>query len=155
MAGAPFTALAAAAPKPRVRIETPSGVIVVELEDKKAPITAANFLRYVDAKKYDGGTIYRASRTPGVKGAGTIQGGPSPKARKFRPIAHESTRTTGLQAQGRDHLAWAATSPDRRQRPTSSSAPAPSPTSTPTLAQPGDNQGYAAFGTSGRRHGRW
>jgi peptidyl-prolyl cis-trans isomerase A (cyclophilin A) len=59
-----------AAPKPRVAIQTDHGTIVVELEHKKAPITSANFLRYVDARKYDGGTFYRASKTKGVKGAG-------------------------------------------------------------------------------------
>ncbi len=148
----PITALAAAAPKaapkpaakPRVRIETPRGVIVVELEDRKAPITAANFLRYVDAKKFDGGTIYRASRTPGVKGAGTIQGGISPKARKFRPIAHESTRTTGLKHR-------AGTISMGRNEPGSAQCDfficaSPQPYLDAKPGQAGDNQGYAAFG---------
>lgn len=88
--------LALAAGKPKVAIQTSAGLIVVELEDKKAPITAANFLRYVDAKKYDGGTFYRASRTKGVKGAGSIQGAPPARARRFAPIAHESTAKTGI-----------------------------------------------------------
>ena len=95
LAAAPLPALAAGA-KPRVVIQTDHGTIVVELEDKKAPITSANFLRYVDARKYDGGTFYRASRTKGVKGAGSIQGGPPDRARRFAPIAHESTRQTGI-----------------------------------------------------------
>ena len=58
-----------------------------------APVTAANFLRYVDARKYDGGAFYRAVRDGG---GGTIQGGASPKARPFRPIEHEPTSKTGL-----------------------------------------------------------
>src|SRR5205085_9314861 len=65
-------------------------------EDKKAPITAGNFLRYVDAGKYNGGTFFRASREPGRAGAGTIQGQPSEMTRLFRPIPHESTTQTGL-----------------------------------------------------------
>ena len=87
---------AAAGGKPRVAIETSQGTIVVELEDKKAPLTSANFLRYVDAGRYDGGTLYRASRDPGAPGHGTIEGGPSETKRRFPPIAHESTAKTGL-----------------------------------------------------------
>ncbi len=141
----PLAALAAAAPKPRVRIETPSGVIVVELEDRKAPITAANFLRYVEAKKFDGGSIYRANRTQGVKGAGTIQGGISPKARKFRPIAHESTTQTGLKHR-------AGTISMGRNEPGSAQCDfficaSPQPYLDANPRDKGDNLGYAAFGT--------
>jgi peptidyl-prolyl cis-trans isomerase A (cyclophilin A) len=136
-------ALAAPA-KPKVAISTPHGVIVVELEAVKAPITAANFLRYVDSGKYDGGSFYRAARTPGVPGAGTIQGGPSPRARRWPPIAHESTRMTGL-----------------RHRPGTISMTRNQPGSATTdfficasaepyldahPGAPGDNQGFAAFG---------
>ncbi|WP_174301503.1 peptidylprolyl isomerase [Caulobacter sp. S45] len=93
--GAPALALAAPA-KPKVAIRTKHGVIVVELETLKAPLTSANFLRYVDAGKYDGGTFFRAARTPGAPKEGTIVGGPAPKQRPFPPIAHESTTQTGL-----------------------------------------------------------
>ena len=48
--------------KPRVTLKTTQGTIVIELEDKKAPLTSANFLRYVDAKAYDGGSFFRAAR---------------------------------------------------------------------------------------------
>lgn len=88
----PATTPAPAPARPRVALTTPLGVIVIELASDKAPITTANFLRYVDKKKYDGGSIYRASRTKGVAGAGSIQGGPPIRARRFAPIAHESTR---------------------------------------------------------------
>lgn len=89
-------AVLAAAPKPKVAIHTTQGVIVVELEAQRAPLTSANFLRYVDAKKYDGGSFYRAARTPGAPAQGTIVGQPGPKVHPYPPIPHESTTMTGL-----------------------------------------------------------
>ena len=143
LAAAPLPALAAGG-KPRVVIQTDHGAIVIELEDKKAPITSANFLRYVDAHKYDGGTFYRASRTKGVKGAGSIQGGPSERARRFAPIAHESTRATGIK-----HRAGAISM--ARNAPGSATcdfficaSPMPYLDAHPGAA--GDNLGFAAFG---------
>jgi len=89
---------AGAPPAPvRVKVETAEGAIVLELAADKAPITAANFLRYVDQKRYDGATFYRASRQPGAPEFGTIQGGlNTDQAKRLKPIAHESTRKTGL-----------------------------------------------------------
>ena len=53
----------APAPVPvRVALTTTEGVVVLELYPDKAPVTVANFLRYVDARKYDGAEFYRASR---------------------------------------------------------------------------------------------
>jgi peptidyl-prolyl cis-trans isomerase A (cyclophilin A) len=46
----------------RVVIETEAGDIHVTLEDEKAPVTVANFLRYVDAGMYDGGRFHRVVR---------------------------------------------------------------------------------------------
>jgi peptidyl-prolyl cis-trans isomerase A (cyclophilin A) len=135
----------AAARKPRVVIQTDHGAIVVELESEKAPITSANFLRYVDARKYDGGTFYRASRTKGVKGAGSIQGGPAVRVRRFAPIAHESTRMTGLKHR-------AGTISVARNAPGTATADfficaSPAPYLDAHPGAPGDNQGFAAFGT--------
>ena len=80
----------------RVRLETEKGVIVAELADDKAPITVANFLRYVDTRRMDGAVFFRASRVPGWPNVGFVQAGVKDPAKLFSPIAHESTLATGL-----------------------------------------------------------
>jgi peptidyl-prolyl cis-trans isomerase A (cyclophilin A) len=82
--------------KPRVVITTGRGTITVELEAQKAPLTAANFLRYVAAKKYDGGLFYRAAKNRAAPSEGTIVANPAKTAQPYPGIAHESTTKTGL-----------------------------------------------------------
>ena len=77
-----------------VAIDTSLGRIVVALDRLHAPITAGNFLHYVDTHRLDGETFYRAVR---IGDGGLIQGGVRSDTRKlFPPIAHESTSKTGL-----------------------------------------------------------
>lgn len=77
-----------------VAIETSLGRIVVALDRAHAPVTTANFLKYVDLKRYDGQTFYRAMK---VGDGGLIQGGIRTDARKLLPpIAHEPTSQTGI-----------------------------------------------------------
>lgn len=53
----------AKAPKPvMVAIQTELGTIEVEVDLARAPLTAANFLAYVDKKFYDGGIVNRSVR---------------------------------------------------------------------------------------------
>ena len=59
------------APRVRVVVTTSLGVITAEVDREHAPITAGNFLRYLDQKRFDGTVFYRA-------------------------IAHEPTNVTGL-----------------------------------------------------------
>jgi peptidyl-prolyl cis-trans isomerase A (cyclophilin A) len=95
-------ALASAAPAApgglvRVRLETSAGPIVVAVDTKRAPITAGNFLRYVDEKRLDGTTFYRAARNRNNPKTGLVQGGNNHAVRKsLAPIAHEPTSRTGL-----------------------------------------------------------
>ena len=85
----------------RVRIDTEAGVIVLELAPDKAPGTVANFLRYVNDKRYDGAMFYRVVRldnqaTSPVK-IEVIQGGlGTDSTRMFPSIAQETTQKTGL-----------------------------------------------------------
>jgi len=88
-----------AKPNPVVVITTTAGAITVELAADKAPITTANYLKYVDRKLYDGATFYRASKPPGqtTNDYGSIQGGLRDDVKKkLPPIAHESTLKTGI-----------------------------------------------------------
>ena len=104
---ASFVALLAAppaaqeAPAPRtdlVKLETTAGTITVRIETGRAPITAANFLRYVDEKRFDGATFYRAMRLDWEpQPNGLIQGGTQQDPKRVLPgIAHEPTTMTGL-----------------------------------------------------------
>lgn len=97
---APSANSAGPAPVPdtvRVRLETDSGNIVLQLDGRHAPITTANFLAYVDQHRFDGITFYRASKTPRTPGRGFIQGGIRRNAMLgLPPIAHEPTSRTGL-----------------------------------------------------------
>jgi len=85
---------------PRVLIKTEKGDIVVEISLSQAPVTAANFFRYVDAGLYDGSAFHRTvtlanqPNTPVL--IEVIQGGQLPGTMEFPPIAHETTALTGL-----------------------------------------------------------
>jgi peptidyl-prolyl cis-trans isomerase A (cyclophilin A) len=85
----------AAADIVQVRLETEKGPIVLALDRGRAPITVANFLRYVAAKRYDGIGFYRAM--PYGENNGLIQAGITKDVRLlYPPIAHEPASKTGL-----------------------------------------------------------
>jgi peptidyl-prolyl cis-trans isomerase A (cyclophilin A) len=85
---------------PQVVIKTEKGDIVVEVALAKAPVTAANFLRYIDAGLYDGATFHRTVTVSNQPGSAVrievIQGGQLPASKESPPIAHETTAVTGL-----------------------------------------------------------
>jgi len=85
---------------PRVEMNTPAGKIIVEVDVKHAPITAANFLRQVDQGLYKGATFYRTvgpRNNPNHKlPLSIVQGGIGPGASILPPIPLETTATTGL-----------------------------------------------------------
>ena len=55
---------------PVVVLETSKGVIEVELNEAKAPISSANFLSYVDSKFYDGLIFHRVIDNFMIQGGG-------------------------------------------------------------------------------------
>lgn len=82
-------------PLPRVAIVTTAGRIVLELETVKAPLTAANFLRYVDQRRLDGTSFYRDVKV--ADRFGFIQFGVlGDRKLALPPIRHEPTTQTGL-----------------------------------------------------------
>ncbi len=94
---APATAVPAAVPAATVSVvmTTSEGPITLALEKDRAPLTTANFLRYVDQKRLDGVTFYRAMKLDAD--AGLIQGGPQGEVKRLLPpVKHEPTTQTGL-----------------------------------------------------------
>jgi cyclophilin family peptidyl-prolyl cis-trans isomerase len=89
-------------PKVTVVIRTDLGAIDIELEPAKAPATVANFLRYIDAKYYDGGVFHRTvtpeNQPKNKVKIEVIQAGVNPAKAKdeFPPIKLERTRDTGV-----------------------------------------------------------
>jgi peptidyl-prolyl cis-trans isomerase A (cyclophilin A) len=81
-------------------IKTSLGDITIELYPKKAPITVANFLKYVDAHLYENTTFFRSvtlNNQPkdSVK-IEVIQGGEVDSTKVFAAIPLERTSKTGL-----------------------------------------------------------
>ena len=129
----------------RVRLTTDAGAIVLALDGRRAPVTTANFLRYVDQHGFDGTSFYRAARTRGATGRGFVQGGIRRNAmRTLGQIAHEPTSRTGLRhVDGTISMA--------RLEPGTAMGDffitvGPMPSMDADPRRRGDNQGFAAFG---------
>jgi peptidyl-prolyl cis-trans isomerase A (cyclophilin A) len=96
--------LASPAPPAAVRVvlDTTLGEIELEVDVARAPRTAANFLRYVDAGHYAGGRFHRTVRLDNQPGKTVlievVQAGVNPSHEKdgFPAIPLERTRETGL-----------------------------------------------------------
>jgi len=84
----------------RVELETALGSVLLEVDGVRAPRTAANFLRYVDAGLYAGGRIHRtvtpANQPDNDVKIEVIQGGRRPDTQGFDRIPLERTTVTGL-----------------------------------------------------------
>ncbi len=141
-APAPAPQTTSAKPLPRVALTTSAGVITVEVDNVRAPISGGNFLRYVDQKRLDGAPFYRVVKVQdhfgfvqfGVNGA---------PAKVLPPIKHEPTTVTGIK-----HTDFTLSTPRRapgtaRGDFTILLGDQPSFDADPT--KPGDNLGFAAF----------
>ena len=85
---------------PHVIIETSAGEIEVVIMAEKAPITASNFLRYVQANRYTQGRFHRTVRLDNQPVSKikieVIQAGPAKGTPEFPPILLERTTVTGI-----------------------------------------------------------
>lgn len=132
----------------RVEMTTEKGVMTIALDLQHAPVTAGNFLRYVDQKRFDGIAFYRAMRLAwGEQPNGLIQAGTQndPK-RVLKPIAHEPTSATGI-------LHKAGTISMARYAPGTATgdfsimlSDMPALDAAPASADPEARAGFAAFG---------
>ena len=86
----------------RVEVVTSHGSIAIEIYTEAAPVTAENFLAYVDDQLFDGGSFFRVVRPDNQPNDSirieVIQGGPPSGTRdRLRPaIPLERTADTGV-----------------------------------------------------------
>ncbi|WP_336965610.1 peptidylprolyl isomerase [Sphingobium aquiterrae] len=92
----------AAQPQLVVRMDTTAGTIRAVLEAQAAPVTVCNFLRYMRAGHFDGGTFFRTVRSD-LAGPNPVpidviqmQARAGPEFDGFGPIPLEPTSRTGL-----------------------------------------------------------
>ncbi len=96
------TAITAESANPKVMIRTALGDITLELYVDKAPITAGNFLKYVQENRFQGAVFYRVVREDNQPHdkvrISVIQGGlmDDIPGQSLPPIAHETTTQTGI-----------------------------------------------------------
>jgi peptidyl-prolyl cis-trans isomerase A (cyclophilin A) len=87
-------------PNPQVVIRTELGDIRVELYPYDAPVTTANFLRYVDDNLFEGASFYRTvtmdNQPDNDIRIEVIQGGLAVDTSYYPPIVHEPTIQTGI-----------------------------------------------------------
>ena len=101
---APRPSTAALASAVRTRVETEVGSFVIEVDTEVAPITVAHYLAHVDRKLLDSGAVYRivtlANQAPETRHRiEVVQWGmnrPDDQPPPLPPIAHETTKQTGL-----------------------------------------------------------
>jgi peptidyl-prolyl cis-trans isomerase A (cyclophilin A) len=91
-----------APPPVLVIFQTELGAISVEVDVARAPVSAANFLKYVDGKFYDGGMVNRSVRPDNTIRHDVeiqviqFQSDPARRREMFPPIPLERTSVTGL-----------------------------------------------------------
>ena len=86
----------------KIEIKTELGSIIAELYPDKAPVTCANFIKYIDQNKLESASFYRVVKMDNQPNneikIEVIQGGLGFDVEEspFPPIRHETTKETGV-----------------------------------------------------------
>lgn len=83
----------------RAVISTSLGKIEIELYAEQAPLTVANFIRYIESGAFNNGRFYRVVRLDNDNGSPkieVIQGGANLEFKEFAAIPLETTQQTGI-----------------------------------------------------------
>jgi peptidyl-prolyl cis-trans isomerase A (cyclophilin A) len=86
----------------KVEIKTELGLIIAELYSDKAPVSCANFIKYIENNKFEGANFYRVVRMDNQPNNDVkievIQAGLGFDAEEspYPPISHETTEQTGI-----------------------------------------------------------
>ncbi len=99
-----------AAPKPKVKLTTSMGVIVMELEPDAAPKTVQNFLKYVKKGQYKGTIFHRVIPGFMIQGGGYVDY--LGKKRTDAPIPNEADRALAAGLKNRRGTVAMARTPD-------------------------------------------
>ena len=70
----PACEAAMASPAPKVKLTTSKGPIVIQLDKEKAPVSTANFVKYVSMGHYDGTIFHRVIPDFMIQGGGMTPG---------------------------------------------------------------------------------
>ena len=142
-----------------VVLETDLGEIEVRVYPDRAPISANNFLAWVEGGHYEGATFYRVTRPDNTSGPSphqVVQGGllgaimrrgePTDEAMgPIPPIAHETTDSTGILNE-RGTIAYARLEPGTADSEFFFNIADNPALDTGNTARQPDGQGYATFG---------
>lgn len=141
----------------RVVLETTLGDIELALYPRRAPLSVANFLAYVDAGYFDGASFYRVTSTGLEQGIDVVQGGlmgeavvndiaTYERAESLLPrVAHETTVRTGI-ANVRGTVAYARLAPGTATSEFFFNIQNNPGLDTGVASRNPDGQGYATFG---------
>jgi peptidyl-prolyl cis-trans isomerase A (cyclophilin A) len=141
---------------PVVVLETELGNVMIEIDTVHAPVTAANFLKYVDGGFYNGGEFHRAVRPDNeVRKDAPIQViqfriNHARKGEELAPIPVERTSVTGLKHMNGTVSMARDVTPTRAGPVTATSDVFIAIGDQPSLDDTGnrspDGEGFAAFG---------
>lgn len=81
------------AENPKVLLETSQGIVTLELNQEKAPLTVKNFISYVEKKFYDNTVFHRVIDDFMIQGGGFSNEDPPAQKKPESPIKNEGKKS--------------------------------------------------------------